>query len=227
MVKHGYFRRFKKRNLKTYQNIMCDILGVPSDGIRYILELTSSETDAAHKRLTDLGVNFGKTIIGIHTGGGGRWKHKQWTEGGFVGLINELNLEYPSVFEIVLFGGPLERELNQRIVGNVKFQVIDTGCDNELREFASLVANCSIVLSGDTLAMHLALALGRRVVVLFGPTSSAEIELFGLGEKIIPDLDCLCCYKTECDCAPNCMELITVEMVKNAILRQKELLKNG
>ncbi|MCH8275833.1 MAG: hypothetical protein IH851_13710 [Armatimonadetes bacterium] len=59
--------------------------------------------------------------------------------------------------------------------------------------------------------------IDARVVALFGPTSSAEIELFGSGRKIVPEMDCLVCYKAECDFVPNCMDLITSEMVKNAI----------
>lgn len=57
-------------------------------------------------------------------------------------------------------------------------------------------------------------------VVLFGPTSSTEVELFGLGEKVVPDLDCLVCYKRVCDFIPNCMDSISVDMVKRAILSQ-------
>ena len=66
-----------------------------------------------------------------------------------------------------------------------------------MRHFAALLGHCDVVVTGDTLAMHLALALGRRTVVLFGPTSAAEIELYGLGEKVVPDMACLSCYKNE------------------------------
>src|SRR5258706_8458141 len=68
--------------------------------------------------------------------------------------------------------------------------------------------------------MHLSLALGKRTVVLFGPTSAAEIELYGLGDKIVPSMSCLSCYKTSCDFAPNCMDLITTGMVEEAVTRQ-------
>jgi heptosyltransferase-2 len=57
-------------------------------------------------------------------------------------------------------------------------------------------------------------------VVLFGPTSSAEIDLHGLGEKVIPDMGCLVCYKGACDFTPNCMDLIGVDMVSDAVERQ-------
>ena len=68
--------------------------------------------------------------------------------------------------------------------------------------------------------MHIALALGRRTVVLFGPTSAPEIEMYGLGEKVFPDMTCLSCYKMTCDFVPNCMDLISTDMVASAVRRQ-------
>jgi heptosyltransferase-2 len=76
------------------------------------------------------------------------------------------------------------------------------------------------VVTGDTLALHLALACNRRVIALFGPTSAPEVELYGLGEKITPHMDCLGCYKNSCDFVPNCMDLISVSMVAEAVARQ-------
>ena len=57
-------------------------------------------------------------------------------------------------------------------------------------------------------------------MVLFGPTSSAEIEMYGLGEKILPHMDCLCCYKPAFNFVPNCMDLITTDAVLAAVERQ-------
>jgi heptosyltransferase II len=71
--------------------------------------------------------------------------------------------------------------------------------------------------------MHLSLALGKRTVVLFGPTSAAEIDLYGLGEKVVPDMTCLSCYKTSCDFVPNCMDLISADQVERAVVNQLEM----
>jgi heptosyltransferase-2 len=68
--------------------------------------------------------------------------------------------------------------------------------------------------------MHLAIAQKRRMVVVFGPTSAAEIDLYGLGEKVVPDMSCLTCYKSSCDFVPNCMDLISTDMVERAVIRQ-------
>jgi ADP-heptose:LPS heptosyltransferase len=56
--------------------------------------------------------------------------------------------------------------------------------------------------------------------VLFGPTSAPEIEIYDVGEKVTPTMDCLSCYKTSCDFVPNCMDLISTDMVEQAVLRQ-------
>ena len=220
----GLFDDIKRENIHTYQEIMCSILGLPADGLKYVLELTEEEKEKGLSHLLDLGINLNKNIIGMHTGGGGRWRLKQWNEESFVKLITELLNEFGSDIQICLFGGPLEKVQNKRIINRIKGPLFDTGCENTVRHLASLINNCSVILSGDSLAMHLALAMERRVVILFGPTSHTEIELFGLGEKIIPDLDCLVCYKKECDFSPNCMDSISVTMVKERLLRQLDFI---
>ena len=68
--------------------------------------------------------------------------------------------------------------------------------------------------------MHIALALSIPTIVLFGPTSAPEIELYGHGEKLLPDMTCLACYKNTCDFVPNCMDLITSAEVIAAVRRQ-------
>jgi heptosyltransferase-2 len=68
------------------------------------------------------------------------------------------------------------------------------------------------------MALHMAVALEKPVVALFGPTSAAEIELYGGGEKIQPPgLDCLVCYLPRCDKSPYCQELILPERVASAV----------
>jgi heptosyltransferase-2 len=105
--------------------------------------------------------------------------------------------------------------------------LIDGGCDNAIRHFAALVGACDLVITGDTLTMHLSLALNRRTIVLFGPTSASEIELYGLGEKITPRMDCLSCYKAKCNFVPNCMDYISADMVEAAVERQWLSMRSG
>jgi len=58
------------------------------------------------------------------------------------------------------------------------------------------------------------------MVVLLGPTSATEIDLYGLGTKVTADMDCLCCYRQACDISPNCMESISVDAVCQSVKEQ-------
>jgi heptosyltransferase-2 len=214
----GLFDDLKRLGARTYQDLMLEIIGSSGAPHRYMFELSGEERARGRKHLQGLGVDLSVPIIGLNTGAGRRWELKQWREEGYLELVERLGKRHAVQF--VLLGGPEELERHQRLKARSRVPLIDSGCDNEVRLFAAIVAACDLVVAGDTLAMHLSLALERRTVVLFGPTSSAEIEMYGLGEKVVPRMDCLACYKPTCDFVPNCMDLITTDMVEAAVERQ-------
>jgi len=217
----------KKRNTRTYQDIMGSILELPAASLRYVFCLAPDEIASSMRRLRELGVHENVAVVGLATGAGGRWPLKQWREEGFAELIEQLIACYAERVQVVLLGGPEEKQKNARLKQHFGDAVIDTGCDNPVRQFAGLVRGCDVVLTGDSLAMHLALAQQRRTVVLFGPTSYHEIELFGLGEKIFPNMDCLGCYLTACDKKPNCMQEIKTATVFAAVAAQLKRARPG
>ena len=210
----------KRRNTRTYQDVMSEILRLGTAGQDYVFCLTEDERREAASHLVRLGVDLSLPIVGLNSGAGGRWPLKQWREAGFLEVMRRFQ-ERQGV-QFLLLGGPAERDRNARLLAAANGQVFDAGADNPVRHFAALIDRCHAVVTGDTLAMHLALALRRRVVVLFGPTSAAEIELYGRGEKVLPRMDCLGCYLNACDKVPNCMDLITADSVARALARQLE-----
>lgn len=214
----GIFDDLKRAGQRTYQSVMGEILGLTEPALRPVLALTPDELAGARQHLIDLGFDPTRPTVGLNTGAGGRWPLKAWREEGYLELIDRMGAELGAQF--VLLGGPGEADRNERLKRGAARPVIDPGCDNPVRHFSGLVAQCDLVVTGDTLAMHIALALGKRTIVLFGPTSAPEIELCGLGEKVLPDMTCLSCYKTSCDFVPNCMDLISTEMVAAAVRRQ-------
>lgn len=218
----GVFDDFKRQGTRTYQDLMLEIVGLRGASHRYVLELSEDEHARGRAHLEQLGVDFSRPVIGLNTGAGRRWPLKQWRAEGYLELIDRLAKRHPAQF--VLLGGPEEHERHQRLIASSRVPLIDSGCDNPVRHFAAIVAACSLVVAGDTLAMHLSLSLGRRTIVLFGPTSAAEIEMYGLGEKVLPRMECLACYKNACDFVPNCMDLITTDMVEAAVDRQLSMI---
>ena len=116
-------------------------------------------------------------------------------------MVDKINNEIKNS-KLILFGGPEEKERNDKIKESVKTSIIDAGCGNSLMEFASLVNLCSILVTSDSLAMHIGIALKKKVVAFFYPTSKTEIELYGRGIKITGKGKDYCSYKTECDDPP-------------------------
>ena len=93
---------------------------------------------------------------------------------------------------------------------------IDGGL-HEVLDFAAVVGMLDALVTGDTLAMHIGIALGVPTVVLFGPSAPQEIELYGAGGKVVTPLDCAPCYRRECDITPSCMDAIEMESVHAAL----------
>ena len=61
---------------------------------------------------------------------------------------------------------------------------------------------CSVLVTSDSLAMHVATALKKKIVVFFYPTSAAEIEVYGRGIKIIWNGKSYCSYQPKCKFPP-------------------------
>jgi ADP-heptose:LPS heptosyltransferase len=218
----GLFDDLKKGNTKTYEQLVCQLSGLPYDRIPPILSLAEDEIKQGDEFLVRNRLTKKKLIVGINTGGGTRWPLKRWTSEGFIRLGKKLTRQ--KEVQVLLFGGPAEKEINRRISSQLGKEVIDTGCSNPPRRFAGLLNLCDVVLTGDSLALHIGLALRKRMVVLLGPTSAAEIDLYGLGKKITAEMDCLCCYRQICDKSPNCMENISADAVARSIQEQLHLI---
>ncbi|NWF88234.1 MAG: glycosyltransferase family 9 protein [Ignavibacteriaceae bacterium] len=211
----GAFDEFKKKNKKTYQQIIHELAGLEYKKGEIIINLTQNEIDFKNTFIKTNNLSRFKKIIGLNTGASKRWQLKQWRFEGFKELISKL--QQKEDIGILLFGGENELERNNQLV-KLFPNVVNTGSKNSLREFFSLMDIPDIIVTGDTLALHAAAALKKKVICYFGPTSSAEIEDYGRIKKIYPAMECLVCYKPECDFVPNCMDLISSDMIYQSIV---------
>jgi heptosyltransferase-2 len=220
----GAFDQLKKANKKSYQQIIHEILNLYYKKGEIIINLDEKEKEFRDRFYEENQLDKYEFIIGINTGASHRWKFKQWRHEGYKELISKLVKR--SDAGVLLYGGNEERAMNQSL--KLKFpNVIDTGYKNSLREFFALTDLTDIMITGDTMALHAATALKKKIICLFGPTSSNEIEDYGRIRKIIPKIDCLVCYKQNCDFMPNCMDLISTDMIYKTIIETMEEIKNS
>ncbi len=205
----------KKLNTQTYEHILCEILGLDHAKAKSLVVIDQEHSRMAIRFFVQKNLNEDALIIGINTGAGGRWQYKKWHEHSTAQLADRLSIELGA--KVLLFGGSQEAERNRRIMEMVRTPVINVGTDWDILGFAAIIEQCSLVVSSDSLAMHLAQSVGKPVVAFFGPTPAQEIELSSPSKKITPHMDCLVCYKQTCDFNPSCMDNITVDMMFSAV----------
>jgi heptosyltransferase-2 len=207
----------KKANTETYQALVARALDLDPGAVREpMLEPTSAERADAEVFVAAFGLRSGQKLVGLNTGAGGRWRYKQWTlehQRSFLQLCHE------SGIAVLLLGGPEEVERHRDLLTFAAGKkVFDGGNHNAFGRFAALIDRCDVVVTGDSLAAHCAAARQKPAVVLFGPTSAAEIDLYGRGAKLTPPgFDCLCCYLPECDKTPHCQAGIEPQAVLDAV----------
>jgi len=123
--------------------------------------------------------------------GEGSWKGQEYDLGlnpkpleevkGVVGLIDVTEGKWPNKY----WSGYKELKLMLEQEG---YKVISLRLRPTLGEHIDDINNCELIVCGDTLGMHLALALRKKVVAIFNCTPPNEIYSYGLMKKMVSPL---------------------------------------
>jgi heptosyltransferase II len=90
---------------------------------------------------------------------------------------------------------------------------------NDIYAYMDWINSCRILVSNDSLGLHIAFALKKKVVGLFGPTDSKEIYLYGNSKVIRAPQKCkyMPCYKIACVSGQKCMEKLNIKDIMKAV----------
>lgn len=151
--------------------------------VKYIRSLAPYQIDDDHQGL-DFFVNSDVThqirhqyynfwqedapkIIGIVPGA--HHPTKRWTPEGFSEVINYLTEK--SSYKIVLFGNQDDHKLVATFNFKSSSKILNATGQLTLQETGALMDCCDLVLTNDSGLMHLAAALKKKVVAIFGSTT--------------------------------------------------------
>jgi lipopolysaccharide heptosyltransferase III len=204
------------KNQKTYQEIIHEAAEIPYARDEYVFGLPDEAVEKARRFFKARRISTRRPSIGLNTGAGSKFETKQWPARHYLELSSLLRRKMNA--NVFLLGGPREKELNRFLARRSRAGVYDTGVDNSLLEFAGFISLLDLVVTSDTLGMHIAIALRKPVIALFGPTCPQEIDLYGRGEKIFHGAACSPCYKQTCPDAV-CMSRITPGRVLAEIVK--------
>lgn len=202
----GVFDDLSKANTKSYLEEMFEICGFRFDGERYMLDSFSS-------RGYSWKLNKKKPIVGLNTGCGGRWVSRLWDDRNWSALAKGLKKKG---YTVVLLGGEQEHAKNKKLAK--QSGALYAG-HFPLPQFINLVDQCSLVVTGVTMALHISIGLGKPTVLMNNIFNRHEFELYGNGTIVEPSLSCQCFYQSVCtNTEYRCMDHLSVTTVLNSCI---------
>ncbi len=132
--------------------------------------------------------------VGLNWAVGPKWPNKSWPAGKW-------------------------DELRLLLEGNYTYSM-QQGMD-DLHAYMDWINSCRLLVTNDSLGLHIALSLRKKVVVLYGPTNPNETFFYGRGEVLYPEttLACIPCLRPTCDQETSCMNFIDASSVLQAVAR--------
>jgi heptosyltransferase III len=189
--------------------------GLPRGPIPPVSVYPQHEARAAVvKKLADAGIAPGAAYAVIHPGG--KYFTKRWAVQNFVSLARWLK-KTNGIAPVFSAGGnetAITNELRKECRG--EFALMDS---LELRQLIALVAGARIFIGNDSGPTHIATAVGRPVVAIFGSSSSVHWRPWQTAHRVVQnDFPCNPCPGDRCYAfaEPRCILSVTLEQVQQA-----------
>ena len=214
----GLFDHISKKNTKNYLEEIFEICHFDFNREEYKINLNQNLSDKWKDKFVKM--TDGKTIIGLNTGCGSRWKTRLWPKEYWVELINIL--EQQGYF-CLLMGGPEEDEMNRYYEKRTNATYLGTF---SLEEFIAITNNTNIIVSPVSMMMHIAIALKKQLMLFHNIFNVNEFELYSRGVIIEPTSSCDCYFENSCKREKSCMYDISVQDVLTNIAALNQNIKN-
>ena len=189
-------------------------------------QITNEEKDKARKYFNEVGISSEELVVGFHPGCATLKNHikRRWVPEKFAELAKKLINNHSA--KILIFGGPEEKELKEQISSLINSERVNVVNAESLTKSSAIMQRCKIIVTNDSSQMHIAAALGLKVVAIIGPTNQNYIHPWKTEHQIVSlNLDCspcffysptpLICHRT--DVKFKCIKELTVEMVYQSV----------
>ena len=185
------------------------------------LEVSGPSAARAAALLEQLRVPMDGPMIGLAPGAA-YGQAKQWPPDRVAALIARLVREHRAV--CLILGATHDQPASRAIESALRVlapdalaRTIDLVGRTSLGALTGVTARCDVLISNDSGAMHVAAALGRPVVAIFGPTNERATRPIGAHDVITEPVFCRPCMLRDCPIDHRCMKRITVDRVFAAV----------
>jgi heptosyltransferase I len=159
----------------------------------------------------------GRPRIGLVPGA--RWQTKTWPSAAFRDCAARIRTVRPAA-RFYLFGGAGEAGACAAIAAGLGASAENLCGRTTLVQMGGWLREMDVVVANDTGPLHIAAALGRPCVALYGPTDPARTGPFGSGHTVLTsNRDCRPCFSRTCRVGGTpCLQSVTPERAAEAVL---------
>jgi heptosyltransferase-2 len=201
-------------------------LGADASDASMELAVEPSFAQAADELLRAAGLQAGEPAVMLNPGAA-FGPSKMWNSERYAALADELIDRHKA--QIIINAAPGEATIARQVAGDMRHRPLVNMADhpNSLGLVKALLRRIDLLVTNDTGARHVAAALGRDVVTIFGSTDPAWSQIGFARERMVRvAVPCSPCQKRMCPQTPGpryqqCMMAVTVEM---ALAAAEELL---
>jgi heptosyltransferase I len=185
---------------------LCQALGCGRDPVEFKFHVTEQHRTQVASLIGD-GAPLAVLLPGTN------WPTKRWPVDRFAALVEPLKERFG--LRTILAGGPDVAHLAEQIPGTLNL----VG-RTSLPQLVALLERADLVIANDSGPMHIASALNRPLVTLFGPTNPIRTGPYRRLETVVRlDIPCSPCYSRKCS-HQSCLQWLDVQHVLAAAQRQ-------
>jgi len=203
------------RDLVLGLGVVCDLDEVPR------MEPTPASVARADTLLAERHVPPDALLVGFAPGAA-YGQAKQWPPDRVADVMARAIREHHAVPVVV--GASHDRDAARAIeswfrahAADVADRVVDLTGRTSLGALVGLIARLSAFVANDSGAMHLAAALGRPVIAIFGPTNERATHPIGDYDLMTQPVFCRPCMLRDCPIDHRCMKRVTADAVAAAL----------
>lgn len=181
----------------------------------------NEQRQAAEALLKRQGINANsQTLVALNVGATNS-RAKCWPADRFAALADQMVQKLNA--RIVLLGAASERDNAEQVIAqmNQKQAATNLAGETSIAELIGLLAHCDLVVTNDTGPAHVAAALNRPTLTIFGPTNEFETAPLGLHSELIraEGIECARCMHRDCPIDHRCMTRLPVDRVLEKALK--------
>jgi heptosyltransferase-2 len=157
------------------------------------------------------GLRDGRAVVAICPGSINS-RAKRWPAERYAELADRLIVD--SNAQVILIGAPEELDISQEVSQRMVNKPIMMTCKTSLAQVTAVLSQVDLLITNDTGPAHIAAALGRPTLVIFGPTNPLTTRPFStVAELVREPPDCAPCMLRDCPIDHRCMTAISPQMV--------------